>query len=120
MFELTEQEYREIAERQAQRRGEAWDWLAGRFSNVREEEISDSLARDIELIQEWDKGCAYCTDLKSCGHSCAVLEICEEGISGGGREFVTRARPCDLMKTEKERREMMNPARKGRNYEQRL
>lgn len=99
---LTPEEEREFNQRRAQRRGEAWDWLAGRFSNVREEEISDSLARDIEIIQGWDKGCAYCTDLKGCGHSCAVLEICEEGISGGGREFVTRARPCDFFEQQRE------------------
>ena len=117
---LTAEEEAEMRAELVQMRAEAWDWLAGRFSNVREEEISDDLARTIRTIKEWDAGCTYCTDLSKCGHSRAVLVICEEGTRDGWREFVTRARCCDLMKTEKERREMMNPARKGRNYEQRL
>lgn len=94
MFELTEQDYREIAERQAQRRGEAWDWLSLRFADVHEEEISDDIARDIRIIQDWEQGCAECVDIRTCKHSRAVLTISEEG-ERGFRVFRTRAKVCE-------------------------
>lgn len=108
---LTAQEEAEILAGRERLRGEALDYLSGRFSNVRIEEISDDIARDVHTIKEWDAGCAYCNDMAKCRHSCAVLVICEEG-RGGWREFVTRARVCDLMAAEKERRDMANPAKR--------
>lgn len=110
---LNPAEEAELTAAREQMRAEAWDYLAARFSNVRSEEISDQTARDIRTIKAWDAECTYCSDLAKCGHSCAVLIICEEGSADGWREFVTRARCCDLMKAEKERREMMNPAKRG-------
>lgn len=109
---LTAEEETEMLADRERIRGEAWDYLAGRFSNVREDEISDDIARDIRTIKEWDEGCTYCNDLSKCRHSCAVLVICEEGRRGGFREFVTRAKVCDLMAAEKERRDMTNPAKR--------
>ncbi|MCR5336651.1 MAG: hypothetical protein K6E42_08920 [Synergistes sp.] len=96
MFELTAQDYQEAAARLRQRRGVALSWLNQRFSNVRDEEISDQVANDIAIIQEWEEKCAYCTDIKKCKHSCSILVVCEEGIRGGFRTFYTRARQCDL------------------------
>ena len=91
---LTPEEEREFNQRRAQMRGEAWDWLSLRFSNVREEEISDDIARDIRIIQEWEQGCAECVDIRACRHSRAVLTISEEG-ERGFRVFRTRAKVCE-------------------------
>lgn len=93
----TGQDEQEAAERRALRRAKALDWLNERFSNVRDEEVSDDIARDIEVMQEWDTDCAYCTDIAKCRHSRAVLVIREEGTHDGWRTFVTRAKVCDRL-----------------------
>ena len=92
---LTPEEEREFNQRRAQMRAEAWDWLSGRFSNVRDEEISDQVARDIAVIREWELDCRYCTDISKCRHSRSVLTIREEGTRDGFRTFYTRAHTCD-------------------------
>lgn len=75
-------------------RADASRWLYMRFGEVRDEEIGDTLVQDIMCIMSWQDGCAQCTDQRRCGHSRAVLEICEEYDRDGFRHFVTRARPC--------------------------
>lgn len=95
MFELTAQDYKDAAARLARLRGEALDWLNRRFQDVRDEEISDQVARDIAVIREWERDCRYCTDIRRCRHSRAVLTIREEGTRDGFRVFYTRAHTCD-------------------------
>ena len=73
---LTAEEEAEMRAELVQMRAEAWDWLAGRFSNVREEEISDDLARTIRTIKEWDAGCTGDLRRRDAGR---LAGVCDAG-----------------------------------------
>lgn len=90
-------EYRDIQRQNNADIAEAIRWLSLRFNDVREEEVGILLAQEIQTIMKWQEECAICSDIKRCSHSRAVLEIEQEYDSSGFRQFVVRARACDVL-----------------------
>lgn len=91
---LSPEEYAECEQRRTERREKACTWLRYRYSDVRDEEVGDRLANDIQTIMRWEDECEKCEDPQKCGHSRCVLEIREEYVRGF-REFITRGKPCE-------------------------
>lgn len=82
---------------------EAYKYLSYRFSNVRNEEVSNRLARDVHTMLRLRDDCRDCRDITRCRHSHYLLDVVEEW-ERGFRTFVVRAMPCEAAQSEQERK----------------